>query len=255
MPADFTDEVAIVTGGGSGIGRAVVALLAGAGARVAVWDVNQAGAEESAALAGGDSDRLMVLAADISDEAGVEAGTKRVAERWGRLDILCNNAGVLDRIQPAAAASLDVWDRVMRVNATGTFLMTKAALPYMLERGKGAIVNTASAAGIRGGAAGIAYTASKHAVVGITRSVAAMYRPEGIRCNAVCPGSTNTNIASSAGGPFDEAGWASLGGVLASMGRMSEPPEIASAIVFLASREASYVNGAILPVDGGWTAG
>jgi NAD(P)-dependent dehydrogenase (short-subunit alcohol dehydrogenase family) len=161
----------------------------------------------------------------------------------------------MDQVQNAVDASLETWERVMRVNATGTFLMTGAVLPHMIARKSGSIVNTASAAGTRGGASGVAYTASKHAVVGITRSVATMHKADGIRCNAVSPGMTATNIAASAGGPFDAAGWATLREPQASIGRTSDPSEVAATIIFLASDAASYVNGAILPADGGWTAG
>ncbi len=247
-------KVVIVSGAGSGIGRKAALQFATMGAKVAIWDINRETAEETSVQIGR-KDATLTVVADISDEHGVGAGFDKVIKRWGQIDVLCNNAGVMDRVQRAADVTLATWERVMRVNATGTFLMTRAVLPHMLSRKRGAIVNTASAAGTRGGAAGVAYSAAKHAVVGITRNVATMYRDDGIRCNAVCPGATNTNIASTADGPFDQSGWASLNGTLASLGSMREPDEIASAIVFLASDAASYVNGAILAVDGGWTAG
>jgi len=248
-------KVAIVSGGGSGIGRATVEILLNAGAKVVICDVNAARAEETLQSFGGSGDWAMASATDIANEDDVARMVDATIARWGQIDILCNNAGVMDRVQAAPDTELETWDRVMRVNATGTFLMTRAIIPHMLARGRGAIVNTASAAGVRGGSAGLAYTASKHAVVGITRSVATMHRDQGIRCNAVCPGSTATNVAESAGGPFDEKGWNALSGVMATLGRMSDPSEVAAAIVFLSSDLSSFINGAILPVDGGWTAG
>jgi NAD(P)-dependent dehydrogenase (short-subunit alcohol dehydrogenase family) len=180
---------------------------------------------------------------------------KAVIQRWGRIDVLCNNAGIMDQTEPAHRASLETWERVFRVNATGVFLMTKAVLPHMLARKAGVIVNTASEAGIRGGAAGTVYTASKHACVGITRNIATMYRKDGIRCNAVCPGGVMTNIMMSAGGPLDAEGDKALIESRAGMGRIVEPAEIALAMVFLASDAASNVNGVIMPVDNGWSAG
>lgn len=252
MDLGLGGKVAIVTGGGSGIGRATAKIFADAGAKVLICDINGLRAEEASASCGGDSS---AVALDISDEAAVDAAVAGFARRHGRLDILCNNAGIMDQMQRAGSLALEQFERVMRVNATGTFLMTKAALPFMLARKKGAIVNTASSAGIRGGAAGFAYTASKHAVVGMTKNVAFMYRGDGIRCNAICPGPTHTNIAESMGPDIDREGAASIGGVGATMGRIATAEEMAAAIVFLASDAASNVNGVIMPVDSGWAAG
>jgi NAD(P)-dependent dehydrogenase (short-subunit alcohol dehydrogenase family) len=225
------------------------------GAKVVICDVNGGRAEEALQACGGSGCQAMTSVTDVTDPGGVANMVDATIARWGQIDILCNNAGVMDRVQGAENTELETWNRVMGVNATGTFLMTRAVIPHMLARERGAIVNTASAAGIRGGSAGLAYTASKHAVVGITRSVATMHREQGIRCNAVCPGSCETDIIASAGGPFDEKGWSALRGVMTTLGRTSSPNEVAAAIVFLCSDLASFVSGAILPVDGGWTAG
>jgi NAD(P)-dependent dehydrogenase (short-subunit alcohol dehydrogenase family) len=252
MSSDLEDKVVVITGAGSGIGRAAAVQFAQAGAKVAVCDINRAAAEETVALAGGEA---AAIAVDIGDEESVAGAMAEVIGRWGRIDVLCNNAGILDQMEGVARTSLATWERLMRVNATGAFLMMRAALPHMIEAKGGVIVNVASEAGIRGGAAGAAYTASKHAVVGLTRNVATMYRSHGVRCNAICPGPTHTNIAHSATGAFDAEGLAALATVSAGMGGISEPADMATAIVFLASDAARKINGAILPVDTGWSAG
>jgi NAD(P)-dependent dehydrogenase (short-subunit alcohol dehydrogenase family) len=150
--------------------------------------------------------------------------------------------------------TLAEWERVLRINLTGPFLVTHAVLPHMLSRGSGVIVNTASEAGIRGGAAGAAYTASKHGVIGLTRSVAWAYANDGIRCNAIVPGPTETAGMVDQAANFDQKGFARLQPVISLNGRIAQPEESADVAVFLASDAASFVNGAILPVDGGWAA-
>ncbi|MBG0816491.1 SDR family NAD(P)-dependent oxidoreductase [Planomonospora sp. ID82291] len=246
------DRVALVTGAGSGIGRAMAVAFAAAGARVVACDIDAAGAERTAADIADGGGSAVAAVADVADEASVAALAETALGAYGRVDVLCNNAGIMDTMALPADIPVELWERVLRVNLTGTFLVTHAVLPHMLRQGGGSIVNTASEAGIRGGAAGAAYTASKHGVVGLTRSVAWAYAKDGIRCNAILPGPTMTNIAANA--VFDAAGAARLGPVLALGERMAEPERMADAALFLASDAASFVNGAILPVDGGWSA-
>ena len=160
---------------------------------------------------------------------------------------------MLDRFQAPADTDLCVWNRVFEVNSTAPMLMTRAVVPFMQAQGGGVIVNTISAAGIRGGAAGAAYTASKSALVGLTKNVASMYGRENIRCNGVCPGAVSTDIMASAPGELQASTFDRLPGI-ALMGRSAEPEEIANVILFLASDLAGFVNGVILPVDGGWAA-
>ncbi|MEV5553014.1 glucose 1-dehydrogenase [Nonomuraea wenchangensis] len=246
----FDDRVALVTGAGSGIGRAMAVAFAKAGARVVAADVDRARAEETAAVVG---EAALAVTADVGDQASVAALVEAAIGAYGRIDVLCNNAGILDTMALPAEITPEVWDRVIRVNLTGAFLVTHAVLPHLLRQGRGAIVNTASEAGIRGGAAGAAYTASKHGLIGLTRSVAWAYAKDGIRCNAILPGPTATNIAD--GATFDPAGAARLSPVLALGELMAQPEQMADAALYLASDAASFVNGAIVPVDGGWSAG
>ncbi|WP_459801683.1 SDR family NAD(P)-dependent oxidoreductase [Herbidospora sp. RD11066] len=246
--SSFTDRVALITGAGSGIGRAMAHAFAQAGATVVACDVNRDSAEETAKDVNG-----LAVAADISDENSVAQLVETVVGAYGRIDVLCNNAGIMDNMALPADVSVAMWHRVIGVNLTGAFLVTHAVLPHMLRQGRGAIVNTASEAGIRGGAAGVAYTASKHGVIGITRNVAWAYAKEGIRCNAILPGPTMTGIAGSAG-DFDATGAARLMPVIALGELMAQPENMADVAVFLASDAASFVNGALVPVDGGWSA-
>jgi NAD(P)-dependent dehydrogenase (short-subunit alcohol dehydrogenase family) len=251
VKSGFEDRVVLITGAGSGIGRAMCVAFAKAGARVVVSDINLAGAEETARAIG---DAAIAVAVDIGDEPSVAQMVQHVIDVLGRIDVLCNNAGVIDTMALPAETSLAEWERVLRINLTGTFLVTHAVLPHMLRQGSGVIVNTASEAGIRGGASGAAYTASKHGVVGLTRNVAWAYANDGIRCNAILPGATVTGIA---GGieAFDEKGKARLEPIISLQQRIAMPEQMADAVLFLASDAASFINGAIVPVDGGWSAG
>jgi NAD(P)-dependent dehydrogenase (short-subunit alcohol dehydrogenase family) len=257
MTNGFEDRVSLITGAASGIGKAMAVAFAKAGARVVVADVNLAGARETVetveavAEIGG---RSVAVAVDISDEASVAQLFRRAIDAFGRVDVLCNNAGVPDNMALPADTSIAEWDRVLRINLTGTFLVTREVLPHMLERGQGVIINTASAAGIRGGSAGAPYTASKHGVIGLTRNVAWAYANDGIRCNAILPGPTVTGIGAQFG-EIDPKGVARFQPVVSLNERVAMPEQVADVAVFLASDAASFVNGALVPVDAGWSAG
>jgi NAD(P)-dependent dehydrogenase (short-subunit alcohol dehydrogenase family) len=254
--SSLTGRVAIVTGAGSGIGRAMARQLAGAGASVVVNDVSRERAQESAAIIEAAGGKALALPADISDEEAVGSFIRQTMERFGRIDVLCNNAGIMDTMAEPVSTTTAVWNRVLAVNLTGYFFVTRAVLPHMLARKSGSIINTASEAGIRGGAAGLAYVVSKHGVVGLTKNVAWAYRLDGIRCNAICPGSVETNIAAGKGfESFDQAGLARLKPVLDLALPTTQPDHMASVALFLASDAAAFVNGAIIPADGGWSAG
>lgn len=183
----------------------------------------------------------------------MDAVVERAVEAFGGLDVLVNNAGIMDRMSALADVDDAEWERVIRVNLTAPFLLTRAVLPHMLKAERGAIVFTASEAGLRGSAAGAAYTASKHGVVGLVKSLSVMYRKQGIRANAIAPGPTLTNIQVDA--DQKAHGPAVVGGLIgATMGRLGTAEEQADAILFLASDAAAFVNGVILPVDDAWAA-
>ena len=237
----------IVTGAGSGIGRAAALRFARAGAKLVVADVNGDAAEAVATEVGG-----IAIAGDLADQAVAEKVVAAAVAAFGGVDVLVNNAGIMDSMSAAADVSDAEWARVLDVNLNAPFLLTRAALPHMLAKGKGAIVYTASEAGLRGSAAGAAYTVSKHGLIGLTRSVAVMYRNAGIRANAIAPGGTRTGISVSA----DPAGHGPrvLAQYMHNVGRVAEPEEQAAAIVFLASDAAANITGVVLPVDNGWSA-
>lgn len=242
----------IVTGGGSGIGRAAALQFAALGAKVLVADLNADTANavvEEIKASGGEA---VAVAGDLRRQETVDRVVSTAVDVHGGIDVLINNAGIMDAMTGPDEVTDAEWERVLGVNLTGPFMLTRAVVPHMLAKGKGAIVNTCSEAGLRGSAAGTAYTVSKHGIVGLTKSSAIMYRNRGIRVNAVAPGGTATSIVV----PSVEGsvGPAALGPYFVGVGRIAEPDEVAAAIVFLASDAASNISGAILPTDSGWSA-
>lgn len=246
-PGRFVDKTAVVTGSGSGIGRATAVRLAHEGARVVATDIS---AERLQELKTQLSDLdIVTVVGDVSTQETVDAVLDAAQ---GHVDALANVAGIMDGFLPSAEIEDDVWQRVMDVNVTAIMRMTRAALPSMIKAGHGSIVNVSSEAGLRGSAAGTTYTTSKHAVIGFTKSTAFFYTPNGIRCNAVAPGGVATNIEA----PFKSQ---FAGERLGPYMQVNVPPiasseELAAAITWLLSDDSSNISGAVLPSDGGWSA-
>jgi len=248
MPGILEGKIAFVTGGGAGIGRATALAFAEEGARVAVADLK--GAEETAAAITAQGGDAYAVALDVTDEAAVNAAVDGVVERWGRLDIGFNNAGVSLEDMTTPWDSVEIYDRVTAVNQRGVMLCMAAELRHMARQKSGAIVNTASVAGMAG-LSGAGYCGSKHAVIGLTRSAAMRYAAEGIRVNAVCPGAIVTPMTEAVA--RDPQGGAFMA-QMHPMNRMGEAREVADAVVFLASDKASFITGHPLAVDGGYLA-
>jgi meso-butanediol dehydrogenase / (S,S)-butanediol dehydrogenase / diacetyl reductase len=247
-------KVALVTGAGSGIGQAIALLFAAEGAQVGVADFSEAGGNATVAqirAAGGDAEFFRV---DVSRSAEVKATVDGVLQRWGQLDILCNNAGIGVAATVVETAEED-WDRTLAVDLKGVFLGCKYAIPPMIAHGGGVIVNTASVAGQVGVLNRAAYCAAKAGVVGLTKSVAVDYVGQNIRINAICPGTVDSpwiqKILSAQPDPVAER---QRMVERQPMGRMGEPAEIARAALYLACDDSAFVTGTALVIDGGLTA-
>lgn len=246
VPGRFAERTVIVTGAGSGIGRASAVRLAAEGARVIATDVSRPRLDELA----GEHPDLVVVPGDITDPALPD---ELLAAAGGSVHALANIAGIMDSFLPPAEIDDALWDRVLTVNLTAPMRLIRAVLPGMLQAGSGAIVNVSSVAGTRASASGTAYSASKHALNGLTKSVAFFYGTQGIRCNAVAPGAVMTNIEA----PFNsEYAESVLGPIMgANIRAFATPEQLAATVCYLASDDASFVNGAIVACDGGWTSG
>lgn len=248
-------KIAIVTGASSGMGKDIAYYYAKEGAKVLAVarriDRLNALAEESKELEG----EIVPFAADISDKSKVEAMIDEAINKFGRLDILVNNAGIMDDFSPIAEVTDDMWNKVINLNLNAPFYAARKAITEFTKQGSGVIINVASIGGLYGCRAGAAYTASKHALVGLTKNTAFMYSKQNIRCNAICPGGIETEIGT---GDYmqniNKQGYdmAMLG--VGANPRMGKGNEIATIAVFLASDDSSYINGQCIAVDGGFTA-
>jgi NAD(P)-dependent dehydrogenase (short-subunit alcohol dehydrogenase family) len=249
------DKVAVITGAASGMGLAMATRFAQEGAKIVAGDWNEERLAEAVASIESGGGTITAAPGDIADQATAEALVDLAIDTYGRIDILCNNAGVMDYMQGVGELSDDIWRRVLGINLDGPMFTSRRAVPRMIAQGGGSIINTASTAGISGGAAGAAYTVSKHALVGLTRNTAWMYAQQGIRCNAICPGGTRTNIGETMPQDrLDPTGAARAGAFAQLIPAILEPSDIANLALFLASDESRHINGAIIPADAGWKA-
>jgi len=246
----FQGKVVVVTGAGSGMGRAMVQEFAAKGAQVAALDINLDSASKTVADLP-EPDMGLAVKVDVSSPESVSAAMAEVGMWAGRVDVLCNNAGIVDSFRPAHEIPLEEWHRTIAVDLTGPFLMARAVIPGMLERGAGAIINTASISSLSAAGGGSAYTAAKHGVLGLTRQLTFDYGRRGIRVNAICPGATLTGLTMPEGGsdtlPDTESELARI-----PARRWCQPEEIAKLAVFLAGDDADYIHGTAMVIDGGW---
>jgi NAD(P)-dependent dehydrogenase (short-subunit alcohol dehydrogenase family) len=241
-------KVCVITGAGGGMGREAAVLFTSEGARVCAADVNLAAAEETVALCSGDAFAFEV---DVADETAVGAMMRAVAERFGGIDVLYNNAGISpDDDASVLETSVEAWQRVQDVNTKGVFLCCKHGIPYLLERGGGSVINVASFVAIVGAATSqISYTASKGAVLSMSKELGVQFARQGVRVNALCPGPVNTPLLQELFASDPERAARRL--VHIPLGRFAEPDEIAAAVLFLASDDSSFITASQFLVDGG----
>ena len=255
MAGKLNDQVAVVTGAGSGIGRATAALFAREGATVAVVDLVADAAMETAELIAEAGGRALAVKADVSDTTQVGAAFQKVVDEYGRVDVLYNNAGV-NSSGSVIDASEDDWDRCFAVNAKGTFVCSQVAARLMVAAGRGSIINQGSVAAVVGIANFASYCASKGAVVALTRSMSVDLAPRGVRVNAICPGTVYTPLMEpmlTARGGGDMAAGLALTVAKYPIGRLGTPEEIAAVALFLASDDSSFLTGSVITADGGMT--
>lgn len=254
MPGRLADKVVIITGAGRGIGRTAAVLFAGEGARLALVDIDEKNGQRTADDIQAQGGEAIFIKTDLTSRVQVKTMVDEVVQRYGRIDVLYNNAGI-NHFAKLADTEEEAWDRVMAVNVKSIFLTSKYVIPVMSAQKKGAIINTGSAASLVGLANLAVYTASKGAVLQLTRNMAIDYASAGIRVNALCPGVTATEMTEQViyDDPDPVAARARFDRVIP-RGSIADPAEIAKVALFLASDESSYITGAAIPADGGYTA-
>lgn len=247
------DKVAIITGSANGIGKAIAVRYAQEGAKIVIADFNEEALNSTVDMLKGQGVQAIGVKVNVAVEEDIQRMIDDSVAAFGRIDILVNCAGVLDKMQAAHNVEDDVWQRVMDINVGGVMRSTRKILPLFQAQGRGVIVNLSSIAGLTGGRGGFTYTAAKHAVTGMTKNIASHYGPQGIRCNAIAPAQVETGlVASMEGMDMEGIKYATRG--VNMMPRAGQPEEIADIALFLASNESSYVNGVVIAADAGWSA-
>jgi len=247
------DKIAVITGAGSGMGRAMAILFAKEGAKVIAADVNLEAADTVVAKITAEGWSAISIKVDVTKEQDIRNMIDKAIAAYGTLDILVNNAGIMDNFVPAGEVTDELWEKVFAVNVTGPMRATRKAIPIFVKKKSGIIINIASAGGLLGSRAGAAYTASKHAVVGLTKNVGFQYANLGIRCNAIAPGAVNTNIGTTIYNPNKFGMERAMAGINLNP-RIGEAEEIAKIALFLACDDSSFINGTVITADAGWTA-
>ncbi|MBD2863943.1 SDR family NAD(P)-dependent oxidoreductase [Paenibacillus oceani] len=248
-----SNQIALITGAGSGIGRASAIKLAAGGAKVVLVDYNAESGEETLRLIREQGGEGIFVQANVAVSEDVQRYVNTAVDTFGRIDVFFNNAGIIQKFSMLSDIEESEFDRVMAVNVKGVFLGLKYVLKVMERQGSGSIINTASTAGIRSEHSVAAYSASKHAVVGLTKSAALEYVKKGIRVNAICPGGVQTALTASVPKMLEQSGYVPEEVSNMRMGRYAQPEEMAEAVAFLASDKASYMTGSIMTIDGGLT--
>lgn len=253
MSTSLDGKVAIVTGSAGGLGKIISQHLILAGVHVVLCDINETTLEATYNELKSHGQCLHITV-DVSSSSSIQELFEKSIQHFGKIDVLINNAGIMDRLDGAADCDEDLWNRVLAINLTGPFLTTKVAVKHFLaEKIPGTIVNIASIGGVQGHRAGAAYTASKHGLVGLTKNTAAAYGANGIRCNAICPGPMLTNVSSALANGMNQSGFLIVEKSLATLPGMCDVDHMAKVVLFLCRTDSSVLNGTIINADMGWT--
>ena len=251
----LTDQVAVVTGASAGIGRAIAKLYVQQGAKViGIGNHNMAGVESLVDETQHEPGEMTAFHADVSQRQDVEKMLDLALDKYGRLDILVNNAGVLDKMTPVGELEDSLWEMVISIDLNGVMYACRRAVQIMQKQQRGVILNMSSVCGVQGGRGGAAYTAAKHAIVGLSKNIGSMYADQGIRCNVLCPGSVLTDMTTKGMDDANKFGLEKAIAGLKANHRAGTPEEIASIALFLVSEEAKFINGAAIIADSGWCA-